>query len=177
MRGIHWSPVNSPHKGQWRGALMFSLICAWINGWVNNEEAGDFRRHHTHYDVTVMHLLVRTSNKMECCELIGHSRKSYNAPIPHPTMHHTRTEMRTSSIYLPHMLVFISFIQFPNENNQKCMSENFLKILMATWFCKTSTTKSNSDWLCLCYPIWSTRSKQSSAIWMECNKSPWQGPD
>ena len=26
--GIHWSPVNSPHKGQWRGALMFSLICA-----------------------------------------------------------------------------------------------------------------------------------------------------
>ena len=22
--------VNSPHKSQWRGALMFSLICAWI---------------------------------------------------------------------------------------------------------------------------------------------------
>ena len=30
VRGIHRSPVNSPHKGQWRGALMFSLICAWI---------------------------------------------------------------------------------------------------------------------------------------------------
>ena len=29
------SPVNSPHKGQWRGALMFSSIWAWINGWVN----------------------------------------------------------------------------------------------------------------------------------------------
>ena len=28
-RGIHRSPVNSPHKGQWRGALMFCLICAW----------------------------------------------------------------------------------------------------------------------------------------------------
>ena len=24
--GIHRSPVNSPHKGQWRGALMFSMI-------------------------------------------------------------------------------------------------------------------------------------------------------
>ena len=48
------SPVNSPHKGQWRGALMFSLICAWINGWVNNREAGDFRRHRAHYDVIVM---------------------------------------------------------------------------------------------------------------------------
>ena len=32
VRGIHRSPVNSPHKGQWRGALMFSLICVWING-------------------------------------------------------------------------------------------------------------------------------------------------
>ena len=35
VRGMHRSPVKSPHKGQWRGALMFSLICAWINGSVN----------------------------------------------------------------------------------------------------------------------------------------------
>ena len=42
VRGIHRSPVNSPHKGQWRGALMFSLICVWINDWVNNREAGDW---------------------------------------------------------------------------------------------------------------------------------------
>ena len=28
------STVNSPHKGQWRGALMYSSICVWINGWV-----------------------------------------------------------------------------------------------------------------------------------------------
>ena len=54
VRGIHRSPVNSPHKGQWRGVLMFSLICAWINAWVNNREAGDLRRHHTHCDVFVM---------------------------------------------------------------------------------------------------------------------------
>ena len=54
VRGIHQSPVNSPHKGQWRGALMFSLICTWINGWVNNGEAGDSRHHRSHYDVTVM---------------------------------------------------------------------------------------------------------------------------
>ena len=38
VRGIHRWPVNSPQKGQWRGALMFSLICAWINGWVNNRD-------------------------------------------------------------------------------------------------------------------------------------------
>ena len=52
--GIHRSPVNSSHKGQWRGALMFSLICAWINGWVNNREAGDLRRYCAHYNVTIM---------------------------------------------------------------------------------------------------------------------------
>ena len=54
VRGIHRSPVNSPHKGQWHGALMFTLICARINGWVNNREAGDLRRYRAHYDVIVM---------------------------------------------------------------------------------------------------------------------------
>ena len=51
--------MNSPHKGQWRGTLKFSLICAWINGWVNNREAGDLRRHRAHYDATVMWNCVR----------------------------------------------------------------------------------------------------------------------
>ena len=46
--------LNSPHKGQWRGALVFSLICAWTNGWVNNRDAADLGRHRSHYDVTVM---------------------------------------------------------------------------------------------------------------------------
>ena len=54
VRGIHQSPVNSPHKAQWRRALMFSLNGAWINGWVNNGEAGDLRHYRTQYDVTVI---------------------------------------------------------------------------------------------------------------------------
>ena len=56
VRGIHRSPVNSPHKDQWHGALMFSLICAWTNGWVNNRDTGDLTRHRAHYDVIVMNL-------------------------------------------------------------------------------------------------------------------------
>ena len=52
------SPVNSQHKGQWRGALMFSLIWVWINGWVNNREAGDLRRYRVHYDVIVMGICI-----------------------------------------------------------------------------------------------------------------------
>ena len=54
VRGIHRSPLKPPHKGQWRGALVFSLICTRINGWVNNGEAGDLKRYRAHYDVTVM---------------------------------------------------------------------------------------------------------------------------
>ena len=54
VRKIHRSPVNFSHKGQWRVALMFSLIYDWINDWANNREAGDLRRQHGHYDVIVM---------------------------------------------------------------------------------------------------------------------------
>ena len=48
------SPVNSPHKGYWRGALIFFFICAWTNVWVNNRDAGDLRRHRAYYDVIVI---------------------------------------------------------------------------------------------------------------------------
>ena len=43
-----------PHKGQWRGVLMFSFICAWTNGWVNTRDTGDLIRHRPHYKVTVI---------------------------------------------------------------------------------------------------------------------------
>ena len=40
--------------GQRRGALMISLICVWINGWINNREAGDLRHYRSHYDVIIV---------------------------------------------------------------------------------------------------------------------------
>ena len=58
VRGIPRSPVNSPHKGQWRGALMFSLICAGTNDWVNNRGASDLRRYRAwwrHGNVSRLH--------------------------------------------------------------------------------------------------------------------------
>ena len=54
VRGIHRSPVDSPRKGQWRGALMFSFIYARTNYWANNGNACDLKRHRAYYDVTVM---------------------------------------------------------------------------------------------------------------------------
>ena len=68
-------PGEFPHKYQWRGGLMFSLICAWINGWVNRGEAGDLRHHCANCDVTLMHnhyeeflplSLTATNNQHRC---------------------------------------------------------------------------------------------------------------
>ena len=57
VRGILRWQVNSPHKGQWHEALVFSLICAWTNGWANHRNADDLRRHRDYYDVTVMWIM------------------------------------------------------------------------------------------------------------------------
>ena len=73
VRGIHRSPMNSPHRGQLRGASMFSLTCSWINGWVNNREAGDLRHHRTHYDVTVIMYEV-------CWFVVGYTNWFYRYP-------------------------------------------------------------------------------------------------
>ena len=67
LLGIHLSPVKSPHKYQWRGAWLFSLICAWTNGWINNRGAGDLRRHRANYDVIVMYKIDLLCWKHELC--------------------------------------------------------------------------------------------------------------
>ena len=75
--------VDSHNEGQWGGALMFSLIYTWTNGWATNRDASDLRRHRAHYDVTVM---------MVTIDLI---HKPNNATVLYPTMHHFVTEMCT----------------------------------------------------------------------------------
>ena len=64
-RGIHQSPVDSPHKGQWRGDLMFSLICAWTNGWADSR--GDLIRHRAHYDIIVMRFVSSGHQQLWYC--------------------------------------------------------------------------------------------------------------
>ena len=73
--GIHQSLMNSLYTGQSRGALMYSLICAWINGWVNHRETGDLRCHPGHYDVIGMSGDNGKSKiwKMQYWTLVSHS--------------------------------------------------------------------------------------------------------
>ena len=80
VRGIHRWPVNSPHKGQWRGALMFSLICAWTNGWVNNREARCLRRHRAHY-VAIVIFFIKMYQHVADHHLNG---LYYNMPFDYP---------------------------------------------------------------------------------------------
>ena len=87
VRGIHRSPVDSPHKGQWRGALMLYLICAWTNGWTNNRDADDLRRHRAYYDVTVTsphcHCMIAfLETERSSCEWHRHFPKPPGARIP-----------------------------------------------------------------------------------------------
>ena len=79
--GFHLSPINSPQKGQWRRALIFSLICAWINGWVNNREAGDLGRYRAHYDVTVMQLIPRIHILMGDFSLNNSRKATHSSPV------------------------------------------------------------------------------------------------
>ena len=95
---------NSPHKGQWRGALIFSFICASINGWVNTREAGDLRRHRAHYEVIVMlwSLTFSFLNNLHIIPRIGktHCVEFHMMPLKFQTK------------YLAHTLNHTMFIQF-----------------------------------------------------------------
>ena len=62
VKGIHRSPVDSPNKGPWRGALMFSLMRAWTNGWANSRYPGDLRHHGAHCNVTEMSWAINGSS-------------------------------------------------------------------------------------------------------------------
>ena len=113
------------YKGQWHGALMFSLICAWINGWVNNREAGDLRRHRAHYDVIVMcmALLMRTLKWWLCnaCNSeipqapSSKSRAIYTANKQRVLMHrHQGWNVRHGlcHIYMRYLYIYELFIAF-----------------------------------------------------------------
>ena len=85
VRGIHRSSVNSPHKGQWRGALMFSAPAPAplpkIKAWVNNREACDLRRHRSHYDGTVMYTKVLLHQPIQALVITYDEPFTYFNPV------------------------------------------------------------------------------------------------
>ena len=98
VRGIHQSPMNSPHKGQWRGALMFSFICAWINIWVNNREAGDLRSYWAHYVVNVMDWRYMTWNWCVFAWMLKHLANFINICWMHRSSTFTQISLLSSPV-------------------------------------------------------------------------------
>ena len=62
------SPVTDefPSQGPVTRSFGVSLIRSWINGWVNNREAGDVRRHRAHYHVSVTNPVIWLQTPLHC---------------------------------------------------------------------------------------------------------------
>ena len=139
VRGIHRSPVNSPHKGQWRGALKSSLICVWINGRVNNREAGDLRRNRAHYDVIVM----ITFHHYDCSSWL-----KIWGPFHYPIFYGESNSMETTFYCHPHNneLIYTNLerdmIDVLSRHEQ-----NFVAIWYAGVELKGNEFRSNHSWI------------------------------
>ena len=138
VRGIHRSPMN--YKGQWRGALMFPLICTRINGWVNNGEAYDLWRHRSHYDVTAMIQVSLPARPFSCSSQngIGSSRSGVLS------IWYLSNEVSTSCVgYFVEMWLLAWFIVgvlplitvWPSLQQLHCsISQLYVKL----WFCNVA---------------------------------------
>ena len=146
VRGIPRSPENSPHKGQWRRALMFSLICVWVN----NHKAGDLRRYRAHYDVSVMgpHIIWRILTHVHSPGLLGWHLLKCNSdnmfqlycPACRTTLVATRFQVSVICpiIQVPHCIrVFFYFVWFVFINHifqfyyESCTYCNILDIYLS----------------------------------------------
>ena len=122
VQGIHWSPLNSPHKGHCRETLMFSLICVWINGWVYNRRAGDLRQHRAHYDVAVMNDFISfmalrhvrpyddLASWCDICGRYGSSNMKHESEYPSRKSHTNLLLLKYHYLFLCG-IIYISFCQ------------------------------------------------------------------
>ena len=117
--GIHRSPVNSPHKGQWRGALMFSSICVWINSWVNNRKAGGLRCHRPHYDVTVMICYFYEATMISFRAAAGvYVRGCKCVLVPRNPLLFILTSLHPE-LFSWNIKMYLHFVTFPNSNPEE----------------------------------------------------------
>ena len=166
VRGIHRSPMNSSHKGQWRGALMFSLICAWTNGWVNNRDAGDLRRYRAYYDVSVMVQLL-PENKLyqrthsDTSTIIGRIQyaniTNVNLFIPLATLQWRHNGLDSVSNHEPHHCLrsrlrkhqsaaSLAFVWGIHRTNGQ-LSGKYFHLMTSSWIVSISTLiRVHPDW-------------------------------
>ena len=91
-------------------SLMFSLICTWTNGWANNRDVGDLRRHRAHYDVTVMYSAAQGLICQTCLLLAPRkSDEMFSALFRHLR----RNDKSSSSSHMFNMMSLYNVISHP----------------------------------------------------------------
>ena len=127
VRGIHRSPVDSLHKGHWRGAFIFALICPWTNGWANYRDAGDLRRHHDHYDVTIMQVTTSIDVNHKA-RIDTPSAGLCSNPIENLFKHPSRVSRKPSVNYIWTAFFVETVITIPKQSLvisiRRCMQNN-----------------------------------------------------
>ena len=98
---------------------MFSLICARINDWVTNREAGDLTRRRAHYDVTVMVITLSTKQFANLWESGLHSSVS--------TGHHRYLKDKNACRWLIEFVMYIMGMMLHND------SMVYLPLLTLQW--------------------------------------------
>ena len=147
--GIHRAPVTSPLKGQWRGALMFSLICAWISGWANDREAGDLRRHCANFDDAAM-------RRSEIPNVIWTRKTCCNCCV----YHHWHWCIRN---ILPRITYLNLSLATPQINNY-FMTLSYSQNILTVWTLeKQNSMKYQSNW-----NVFWQKKRSSAKYWPVC---------
>ena len=142
VREIHRSPVNFPHRGQWRGALMFSLICAWRNSWANIRDAGDFGRHRAHYDTIGIRFTVIALHYLRRVLSLWCAQGDSEAGLEHPVVTKTVSALEyvlnanMSMIYMyGHSLMDLRLllIDMRNKNIERIFHQHFWWVQLGKW--------------------------------------------
>ena len=125
--------MNSPHKGQWRGAFMFSLTCSRINAWVNNHEAGDLRRRRAHYEVIV--ITAKPEQSSQKWHLLMVCRTAWDMCYNFANMYNTSSKKLLQTTTQPHTGVFANVQNsyqndFDSPNRQTTGSKMYITSLM-----------------------------------------------
>ena len=103
--GIHRSPGEFP--AQRPVTRSFDVLFYWVNGWINNREAGDLRRYRAHHDVIVM-FTINTTTKQNKSWQICIILCKFNESMP---LHPALIYVNSRAIYVRCALIFLS------ENN------------------------------------------------------------
>ena len=118
---------NSPVTGEFPSqALMFSLICAWTNDWVNDRDAGDLRHHRAHYDAHYKPLLFTSLSMSYACRVNGCCKYDMDVIVLWVLMSSMLTQIK-QTLWAP-----TKYCLYLTTICDRCIRGHFLDVLWAS---------------------------------------------